>query len=229
MNYLISYKLFERNDIELSNLVNNYYDRMLDDIAKMSNSKSYMILSKDITGFLLTNYVTPIMIIFSKVHNGYGFGYTIDNEPFIVIPYSDSNLFLIKRNPDWLGLFKRHPEIIKHEITHYIDWVKYDRHRTINKIITTSQYTPEQGIDSIRKYFNHYKERNAYYIEGSSSVVGLLKKGFLDPLQSFDKFMRFMISDNTKDMKDNLTEKNKKKFYSRCYKLFTDLKSIYEK
>lgn len=217
MKHICNYKVFERKDIQVSELIDEIYDRTLLTLKDLVKKKEYLDKGDNFY-FIIPDQIHPFILRFSTTLNAFAFGETPDNEtPVIFIPSKMGGIF--KKKVDFVYEFRRDPSSVKHELVHYIDWVKYGNASSIN-------------IQTDKDYYNHFKERNAFYLESANYVINILRKGNMAPLSSFNTFMKYIsekISDNGVNLiKKNMSDRNWKKFVSRCYILFTDLKKIFK-
>jgi hypothetical protein len=220
----------EKNDINIINAVDNVYN-IIEDEVKSSIETRKMVVSGNSAYFFLSNYITPIAISFEKGRSKQSFGIIeitllmgVERIPCIFLPlyqgiYNSENI----HETDFLKALISDSSAVKHEITHLIDYLRYgsfDSSSQINKEIITDK--------DVKRYFNHSYERNAYFIQGATSVKKQLDNKNFGVIGDFECFMIFMKI-GTGHMFDKLSDKNKKKYMSRCYQLFQEFKLIYNK
>lgn len=105
-----------------------------------------------------------------------------------------------------------------HELTHLVDTITHGDFQSIPINKTQNEWNDKD----VKRYFNHAYERNAYFVEASAKIFKHIKTN-REILDDFDVFLSYMKLGGPGNAFDNMTDKNKKKFVSRCYMLFDTL------
>lgn len=226
---IIKFALFERNDIDIIDNIDNLYKELSACISDKRNIKEVNIMDDELY-VQLNNFRIPIYLCFGKLNRNYSFGkILVDDKLEIVclwIPLMDS---LKHKSPDQLTFkdlvdnFHVNTDRVKHELTHIYDYIKYKRSGNLLGTRAPSEYS-EKEYD---KYFNDDLERNAYFIQKAIFIKEEIEKGKIEIIEDFDVFMTYMKLGIGKTYFDSLNRKNKKKYISRCYNLYEDLRKKY--
>lgn len=227
---VLKYSLFERNDIDIINSVNDLYNKLSECISEKSNLKNVFVSDGEL--YIELNYQIPLLICFSKKNKNHSLG---------EVEIGDNNSSKIMQCL-WIPMMKKLKNIplqqityqniidnfhmdessLKHEMTHMYDIIKHRRKGRLGSK-APEEYDEKEYIE----YFNIDLERNAYFIQSSILVDNLLKEGHLYILKNFETFMKYMKMEFGYFFFENLNKKNKKKYMSRAYSLYEDFKKKY--
>lgn len=131
MIYLTNYKLFERKDIELSNLAKEYYNSLYNAMKNKSYEYKRLVTDEYTTLYISFNeFPTKFTIRITSKSNGHlNAAFGLDNEnPFIIM--FNVSMKIMKSDNEILELFDNNKMTLIHEFTHYIDYMKSNKFKS---------------------------------------------------------------------------------------------------
>ena len=208
MKYLKSF--LERNDMYKSDLINDIYGDIKNQIEK-----KYNLIVKNNAPYTDQFYVyislleLDLIMSFEKTDE-IGLGKTKSGIYFMKIDKIGNNFY---------ENYIEYEDIIKHEIVHLLDDIN-----SKGKIPNTAILTNKS------QYYNHYVEINAYLLQGINNFLSKYdsnKEHYKQYLISFEKFYNYIIEECIKSslFMFYLNKKTDKNVRKRLYDLYSRLKN----
>jgi hypothetical protein len=227
---ITTFEIFERQDLDKIDKVNNLFNKIYnfiseeEDFNRISEYTGYNIALRD-NDVLYILYDNDPYVFIAFWNSGSSFGnVNLKNGmdlPVIYVEIDETDK--IDKN-FILNTMKKKRMEIEHEITHLFDKKYGDKNS--GDYLSKSKSSPFGGIYYYKKYYNNTKEINAYYMMSASYMSDKIKE-FPQYLDNFNIFKDHFINhdESMKQFYFYLTDENKKKFISRCYNLYQDLKN----
>ena len=242
MKYIKSFNLLERNDLSKSDELDNLFDEVISFIENENDFDSNTEIL-NIPKYIRTDdglYITfennnfQFFLCFTwspDISHGYGNTEIKDGRKIKTIFIPIKKPSTITRDL-LLDELKENEFETKHEMTHLYDNIKY-KYNSISSTNFLNKAKNIKGSDSdiyYKKYYNTVSEINAYYMMSANNIIKEIKNGNIELLDDFKKFKDYFIKDpSVNNFYFYLYEENKKKFISRCYNLYNDLKVKFKK
>lgn len=216
MKFLKSYPLyFERKDSNYSTLIDEIYLQIVKQCFEKLDELNFKISGDVIVFNIETKHGNLDLVITSFIKNICGFGLSqVYKTPFIAIP----NDFEKSMDISLLTYICSYEQGIKHEIVHYIDYIKNPNRKLRTTLLTN-------GLDN---YINDTSEINAYFLQAVNKTIKRLKESkdkFESKTSTFEIFRKYIF--HNMDIDDGilnlLNDKSKKRLNKRIYELWTNL------